>query len=95
MCVLLALGVLVLHDILVVLSIFYTYAKDISENIYISSKHFHEVAHFPHRKVKLTLRDKVRVEDELIRHHEASGHKQLVISVVLDIVQSVDSSEAH
>lgn len=45
--------------------------------------------------MKLTLRDEVRIEDELVRHHEAAGHKELIISVVLHIIQRVDSSEAH
>lgn len=42
-----------------------------------------------------TLCDEVRVEDKFIRHNEASGNKELVVSVVLDVVQRVDSSEAH
>lgn len=46
-------------------------------------------------KAELTLCDKVRVEDKLVRHYEASGHEQLIVSVVLDIVQRVHSSKAH
>jgi len=44
---------------------------------------------------ELTLRDEVGVEDELVRHYEAPGHKELVVRVILHVVQRVHAGEAH
>lgn len=39
--------------------------------------------------------DEVRVEDKFIGDDEAPGNKELVVSVVLDVVQRVDAGEVH
>lgn len=43
----------------------------------------------------LTISDDVGIEDQLIWDDAASRDKQLIVAIVLDVVQSIDSHKRH